>query len=160
MDSSSILSNKTATWISHVPDDPALYMGSLITMSLFLAIFMIIITKLLIRFVGDHKFHSFMSRFDSSVITGGKRNGYGGVMMLWLLLVTIIYASRWVVYLQHSPFQGNNQPKLINSYIQYWYIYHNKLKWDITFAASYKIVLILYTSRLQYDGSDNLSIDL
>ena len=161
MDSSSILSNKVSIPSLHSPDDPSKYPGSFITFSFFIAIIVLFLVKFVGLFIGDEKLYSHMSRIDYLTITGGKKKtGYGGIMLLWVALTTIWYAVRWASYMTKQPFMGIEDSRTINSYLISWYDDNNWSRWNLSFVGSYKMVLILHTSRLQYDGSNDSGVDL
>ena len=55
---------------------------------------------------------------------------------------------------------GIEDSRTINSYLVGWVNPKNRPRWDLSFVGSYKMVLILHTSRLQYDGSNDSGVDL
>ena len=55
---------------------------------------------------------------------------------------------------------GKEDSRIINSYLVRWADRENRPRWDVSFVGSYKMILILHTSRLKYDGSNDSGVDL
>ena len=96
-----------------------------------------------------------MLKMDIPLITGGNRQTkYGGMMILYLILATVLYMYRWVIFMQHPTYSLDENPLLTNTYVITWNHTKGYLKWDTSFENTYKVILIVFTSRLQ--SSDDL----